>query len=111
MQISPKIATEIFSNAEDLQFVINEANYKFAVVIQRGINHKFKIIVATDFIFVTMDKAVEYTKTLLDAILKTAREETAGSNTLTNLTPNILSEELIERICIDLACCGRAQTH
>ena len=103
-------ALEIFSNPYDLFLSIfqNKNNEKYGIVVSRAKGHNFKLLISSEAVFETSEKAQETIKSILELAKKVSLEKIKEKDGFVSRILNIkdtdidqtsiLFDELIEKI-------------
>lgn len=121
MGISRSTALEIFTNPYDLVFAVSEIDGKWAILVTRGPESSFKLLLSTESILETKEEAIDGIDKALLYVIEGSAREIADSSTLVGgmLNPEerslsearVLTQELRQRILNELERDGSALTY
>ena len=124
MGVSMITGLEIYTQPDDLQFVVGESERekgKYGILISRGPGHRFKILISTPCAFDSREAAVGAVLDLLAAVCEAAKKELGNPSSFIaaivnpNGRPvedaNVLTQERIEKIVEDLRAGRVANTY
>lgn len=89
---------EIYSNPNDLQFQIPRKDDKSAIMISRGPGHNFKLLLSSEYVFNSLNDAVNTIKTILDTVIK----ECSDGFVCSKINDRVLTEKDVQRILSEL---------
>lgn len=94
------IGLQIFTQADDLRFMISESGGKHAILVSRGPKHHFKPLLSTEPDYETRDAAVDDVMKTLNFICRKATEVLGDPhNILTSIeNPNNLPVEQMKNV-------------
>lgn len=80
MSVSMLTALEIFSNPFDLVFVIGERNGKWGFSICRGPEHRYKLMLSTDYFADSRQAAIDAIADILTRVCQAGTQEFSDSD-------------------------------